>query len=90
MVWWLFTPAPSSRLQDLQFSSLRNHDKNAMSFWTMPELHVVSRSRRDLKAARCERIFADQVSSVGARAKLTTVLEFVLECNVLASPRSCF
>ena len=46
--------------------------------------------RRDLKAARCERIFAEQVSSVAARAKLTTVLEFVLECNVLASPRSCF
>jgi hypothetical protein len=39
--------------------------------------------RRDLKVTGCEKIFTAQVSSVAARAKLTTALEFVREGDVL-------
>ena len=38
---------------------------------------------RDLKAAGCEKIFAEQVSSVAERAELDNALEFVREGDVL-------
>src|SRR3712207_4645069 len=38
---------------------------------------------RDLKAAGCERVFAEQVSSVAKRARLAEALEFVRARDVL-------
>jgi DNA invertase Pin-like site-specific DNA recombinase len=39
--------------------------------------------RRELKAASCEKVFAEQVSSVAAREKLTAALDFIREGDVL-------
>ena len=50
---------------------------------TLEQAAGLAAQRRDLKAAGCEKIFAEQVSSVAARAKLTTALEFVREGDVL-------
>ena len=38
---------------------------------------------RDLKAAGCEKVFKEQVSSVGKRPQLERVLEFVREDDTL-------
>ena len=50
---------------------------------TIEQAAGLAAQRRDLKAAGCEKIFAEQVSSVAARAKLTTALELVPEGDVL-------
>ena len=50
---------------------------------TIEQAAGLAAQRRDLKAANCEKIFAEQVSSVAARAKLTAALEFVREGDVL-------
>ena len=49
---------------------------------TIEQAAGLAAQKRDLKAAGCEKIFAEQVSSV-ARAKLTAALEFVREGDVL-------
>ena len=38
---------------------------------------------RDLKQAGCEKLFAEQVSSVGERAQLTAALDFIREGDTL-------
>jgi DNA invertase Pin-like site-specific DNA recombinase len=50
---------------------------------TIEQAAGLAAQKRDLKAANCEKIFAEQVSSVAARAKLTAALEFVREGDVL-------
>jgi DNA invertase Pin-like site-specific DNA recombinase len=60
---------------------LRNHDAERNSFLDDARMSW-SLVRRDLKAAGREKVFAEQVSSVVARAKLTTALEFVREGDV--------
>ena len=50
---------------------------------TIEQAAGLAAQKRDLKAAGCEKIFAEQVSSVAARAKLTAALEFVREGDVL-------
>ena len=50
---------------------------------TVEQAAGLAAQRRDLKAAGCEKIFAEQVSSVAERAKLTAALEFVREGDVL-------
>ena len=42
---------------------------------TIEQAAGLAAQKRDLKAASCEKIFAEQVSSVAARAKLTAALE---------------
>jgi DNA invertase Pin-like site-specific DNA recombinase len=42
---------------------------------------------RDLKAAGCEKIFAEQVSSIATRAELDRCLEFVREGDVLVATK---
>ena len=50
---------------------------------TIEQAAGLAAQKRDLKAASCEKIFAEQVSSVAARDKLTAALEFVREGDVL-------
>ena len=50
---------------------------------TIEQAAGLAAHKRDLKAAGCEKIFAEQVSSVAARARLTAALEFVREGDVL-------
>jgi DNA invertase Pin-like site-specific DNA recombinase len=50
---------------------------------TVEQAAGLAAQRRDLKAAGCEKIFAEQVSSIAERAKLTEALEFVREDDVL-------
>jgi DNA invertase Pin-like site-specific DNA recombinase len=44
---------------------------------------------RDLKGAGCERIFSEQVSSVGQRPELTRALDYVRGGDILAVTRPC-
>jgi DNA invertase Pin-like site-specific DNA recombinase len=39
---------------------------------------------RDLSAAGCEKVFAEQVSAVGKRPQLDAALDFIREGDVLA------
>jgi DNA invertase Pin-like site-specific DNA recombinase len=50
---------------------------------TVEQAAGLAAQKRDLKAAGCEKTFAEQVSSVAARAKLTAALEFIREGDVL-------
>ena len=50
---------------------------------TTDQLAGLSAQERDLRAAGCEKVFAEQVSSVAPRAQLKAALEFIREGDTL-------
>ena len=42
---------------------------------------------RELKAAGCEKVFAEQVSSVGEREQLQAALDFIREGDILVTTK---
>jgi DNA invertase Pin-like site-specific DNA recombinase len=54
---------------------------------TSDQLAGLEAQIRDLKAAGCEKVFSEQVSSVAQRAELTRALDYVREGDILAVTR---
>ena len=50
---------------------------------TVEQAAGLEAQERDLRAAGCERVFSEQVSSVAVRERLTSALDFVREGDVL-------